>query len=112
MPSVMDELIGLGRYIVNDLAGPDTPVSVRETLAPLTGPADPALQPYLDAFSEGETVRSLSAVPAWAEMLCAHTYKDQAVLGDAVIVVRARGEATVFLPPGTQSEGGAGWMEM
>ena len=99
MPAVVDMLVGFGQYIINDVGGPDLPPTVRETIVPISGPDDPILLPYSSIVA----VQRMTA--RWPKLLGAHTYPHQSLLGDDLIVVKAQGNSTVWLPPG-------GWMEM
>ena len=106
-PAVMDVLIGLGRYIVNDDAGPDPPPPPYAAATPLAGPSDPLLKPYVSAIGG---IKSLVAMTAkYPTLLHAHEATNQYLLGDDVIVVDAAAAESpnhkVWLPPG-------GWIEM
>jgi hypothetical protein len=103
----MDVLIGLGRYIVNDAAGPDPPPPRYAAFAPLAGPSDPLLKPYVSAVGGAERLVAMTA--KYPTLLHAHEATHQYLLGDDVIVVDAAAAKIanhkVWLPPG-------GWLEM
>ena len=106
-PAVMDVLIGLGRYIVNDDAGPDPPPPPYAAATPLAGPSDPLLKPYVSAIGGTKSLVAMTA--KYPTLLHAHEATNQYLLGDDVIVVDAAAAESpnhkVWLPPG-------GWIEM
>jgi hypothetical protein len=113
-PAVVDELIGLGRYIISDEAGLDPPPPSTQTLVAIAGPWSSRLKYYAEAWSAQAcqlnksdcTFRARPMAIGYPELVGAQAAAEkQALLGADIIVVRAVGNATVWLPP-------AGWMEM
>eukprot|EP01051_Picozoa_sp_SAG22_P003416 SAG22_NODE_165_length_16780_cov_57.761525_12_plen_321_part_00 len=108
-PAVMDTLIGLGRYIVNDAAGPDPPPPSYAVFGPLAGPSDPLLKPYVSAVTAGGAKSLVAMTARYPTLLHAHEATYQYLLGEDVIVVDAAAAENanhkVWLPPG-------GWLEM
>ena len=86
-PAVMVVLIGLGRYIVNDAAGPDPPPPPYAAATPLAGPSDPLLKPYVSAIGGTKSLVAMTA--KYPTLLHAHEATHQYLLGDDVIVVDA-----------------------
>lgn len=106
-PAVMEELIGVGRYIIDDVAGPDPPSPPPITIASLSGPSDYRLSPYTSASNDTGVGVFRAMATEYPTLLHAQQVLYQFLFGRDIIVVdaAAQREGRVWLPPG-------GWMEM